>query len=233
MVYRNFKLNTVFRVVFLSVSVFLLFYSLKTDWKITPILVAVLILFQIFSLLRYVDRTNRELASFLESIRFAEFTRTFKIEGMGSSFDELNRAFNAVIKDFQQVRSEKEEHFHYLQSIVQNIDVSIIAFSRDGNVELINKAAKKLFQVNNLKNIKMLESLSPALVDILLHLNPADPKLVKVQDEDDILQLAINASELKIKDKVVILATIKNIDPIYIYKKCLITTDPSILKQHR
>jgi two-component system, NtrC family, nitrogen regulation sensor histidine kinase NtrY len=214
MVYRNFKANTIVRVILLSFSVFLFFYSIEEKYRVTPILIAILILFQIFSLLRYVDRTNRELASFLESIRFAEFTRTFKIEGMGSSFDELNRAFNAVIKDFQQVRSEKEEHFHYLQSIVQNIDVSIIAFSQDGNVELINKAAKKLFQVANIKNIKMLESLSPALVDILLHLKPADTKLVKVQDEDDILQLAINASELKIKDKIIILATIKNIQNV-------------------
>ena len=216
MVYRNFKVNTIVRVILLSVSLFLFFYTLesKEHYRVTPILIILLILFQVFSLLRYVDRTNRELASFLESIRFAEFTRTFKIEGMGSSFDELNRAFNAVIKDFQQVRSEKEEHFHYLQSIVQNIDVSIIAFSRDGNVELINKAAKKLFQVANIKNIKMLESLSPALVDILLNLNPSDTKLVKVQDEDDILQLAINATELKMKDKVIILATIKNIQNV-------------------
>lgn len=214
MVYKNFKINTVVRVILLSASVFLFFYSLETHYRVTPILIALIILFQVFSLIRYVDRTNRELASFLESIRFSEFTRTFKIEGMGSSFDELSRAFNDVIKDFQEVRSEKEEHFHYLQSIVQNIDISIIAFTHDGNVELINKTAKKLFQVASIKNIKMLESLSPELVNVMLSLKPGDNKLVKVQDEDDILQLAINATELKIKDKVIILATIKNIQNV-------------------
>jgi len=161
-----------------------------------------------------VDKTNRDLSSFLESIRFSEFTRSFQIEGMGDSFDELNKAFNDVIKDFQEVRSEKEEHFHYLQSIVQNIDVSIIAYQKDGSVEMVNKAAKKLFQVSSLKNIKILEKLSSELVETLLTIAPGQNKLVKVQDEDDILQLAIYATEFKVKNKLIILATINNIQNV-------------------
>ena len=167
-----------------------------------------------FSLIRYVNKTNRDLASFLESIRFSEFSRSFQIEGMGSSFDELNKAFNDVIRDFQQVRSEKEEHFHYLQSIVQNIDVSIIAYQKDGEVEMVNKAAKKLFQVNSLKNIHALNLLSPELVVTLLNIKAGQNALVKVQDEDDILQLAIFATELKIRSKNITLATIKNIQSV-------------------
>jgi nitrogen fixation/metabolism regulation signal transduction histidine kinase len=174
----------------------------------------VLIIFQVFSLIRYVDRTNRDLTSFLESIRFSEFTRTFQIEGMGSSFDELNRAFNDVINDFQKVRSEKEEHFHYLQSIVQNIDVSIIAYRKDGTVEMINKAAKQLFQIHSLKNVKGLEQLSLELVNTLINISPGENTLVKVQDQDDILQLAIYATEFKVKDKLIILATINNIQNV-------------------
>ena len=118
------------------------------------------------------------------------------------------------MKDFQQVRSEREEHFHYLQNIVQNIDVSILAYQRDGTVEMINPAAKKLFQVNSLRNINMLRSLSEVLANTLLSINPGENKLVKVQDEEDILQLAIFATEFKVKDKVILLSTIKNIQNV-------------------
>ena len=181
---------------------------------ITSVLIAVIIIFQVVYLIHYVDRTNRDLSSFLESIRFSEFTRSFQIEGMGSSFNELNRAFNDVISDFQKVRSEKEEHFHYLQSIVQNIDVAIIAYRKDGTVEMINKAAKQLFQIHSLKNIKGLEQLSQELVNTLLNLNPGENTLVKVQDQDDILQLAIYSTEFKVKEKLIILATINNIQSV-------------------
>ena len=169
---------------------------------------------QIYSMYKYIDKTNRDLASFLESIRFSEFTRSFQIEGMGSSYDELSKAFNDVIKDFQTVRSEKEEHFQYLQSIVQNIDVSIVAFQKDGTVEMINKAAKKLFQISGLKNVKQLYAISPEIVDKLLNLNPGENQLVKVQQEDDILQLAVNGTEIKVHNKHIILATIKNIQSV-------------------
>ncbi|KPL14703.1 MAG: histidine kinase [Bacteroides sp. SM23_62] len=214
MTYKNFRANIIVRILLLSASFFLFFYFLNKEYNVTPILVVVLIIFQVFSLIRYVDRTNRDLTSFLESIRFSEFTRSFQIEGMGSSFDELNRAFNDVINDFQKVRSEKEEHFHYLQSIVQNIDVSIIAYRKDGTVEMINKAAKKLFQIHSLKNVKGLEQLSPNLVNTLINISPGENTLVKVQDQDDILQLAIYATEFKVKDKLIILATINNIQNV-------------------
>jgi nitrogen fixation/metabolism regulation signal transduction histidine kinase len=214
MIFKNFRVNIIIRVLLLAVAIFMFFQSLRWEYRVTPILVAVIIIFLVYSLIRYVDRTNRDLSSFLESIRFSEFTRTFQIEGMGSSFDELNRAFNDVISDFQKVRSEKEEHFHYLQSIVQNIDVSIIAYRKDGTVEMINKAAKQLFQIHSLKNIKGLDPLSNDLVNTLLHISPGENTLVKVQDQDDILQLAIYATEFKVKDKLIILATINNIQNV-------------------
>jgi nitrogen fixation/metabolism regulation signal transduction histidine kinase len=214
MIYKNFRINIIVRIIMLAATVFLFFVALDIDFKVTPFLVGAAVLIEVFTLIRYVDRTNRDLTSFLESIRFAEFTRTFKIEGMGSSFDELNRAFNDVISDFQKVRSEKEEHFHYLQSIVQNIDVAILAYRKDGTVEMINKAAKKLFQIHSLKNIKGLEQISPELVNTLLHINPGENALVKVQDQDDILQLAVYSTEFKIKDKLIILTTINNIQNV-------------------
>jgi nitrogen fixation/metabolism regulation signal transduction histidine kinase len=215
MIYRNFRVNATIRLALLTFTIFAFFYTwLNYEFFITPVLIAALGILQVYALYKYVDKTNRDLASFLESIRFSEFTRSFQVEGMGSSFDELSRAFNDVIKDFQTVRSEKEEHFQYLQSIVQNIDISIIAYQRDGSVEMINKAAKRLFQISGLKNIKQLLALSPEIVDKLLSLNPGENILVKVQQEDDILQLAINGTEIKVHNKHIVLATIKNIQSV-------------------
>lgn len=213
MIYRNFRFNAIIRIVLITVSIFILFYTWQ-EFFITPVLIGVFIIIQLYALFKYIDKTNRDLASFLESIRFSEFTRSFQMEGMGSSFDELNKAFNDVIRDFQTVRSEKEEHFHYLQSIVQNIDVSIIAYQKDGTVEMINKAAKKLFQISGLKNVKQLYQISGELVEKLLSIAPGDSALIKVQQEDDLLQLAINSTEFKIHNKTIVLATIKNIQSV-------------------
>ncbi|MCF8225435.1 MAG: ATP-binding protein [Bacteroidales bacterium] len=214
MVFKQFRVNVIIRVLLLTLSFLLLFLLLNTKYIFTPALVIAAIIYQVWSLIRYVDRTNRELANFLESIRYSEFTRTFSINEAGSSFEALSEAFNDVMKDFQQIRSEAEEHFHYLQSIVQNIDVSILAYQRNGEVEMINPAAKKLFQVNSLKNIQKLSFLSQELCDTLLNIKPGENRLQKVQDEDDILQLAIYSTEFKVKDKSILLTTVKNIQNV-------------------
>lgn len=214
MIFKNFRFNLIVRVIFLIASIFLFYYSFATDYFFTPIIVGAAIIFQVSSMVRYIDKTNRELTSFLESIRFNEFTRTFKMEGLGSSFEELNTAFNEVINDFQRVRSEKEEHFYYLQTILQNIDISLIAFQNDGTIELINKSAKKLFQISGLTNIKGLENMSKELVDLLFRIKPGQSELVKVYDEDDFLQLAVYATTIKVKEKVITLVTIKDIQHV-------------------
>ncbi len=214
MVFKNFRLNAGLRILLLIVTIFLLLFTMMNKHYLTTVLLGVFTAYQIFALFQFVDRTNRHLASFLESIRFSEFTRSFNVEGMGSSFDQLNKAFNDVIQDFQAVRSEKEEHFHYLQNVVQNTDVSIIAYLKDGTVDMINKAAKKLFQISDLKNVKGLEYLSKELVQTLLDLKPGHHYLIKVQDEDDLLQLAVFGTEIKLRNKFITLVTIKNIQNV-------------------
>jgi two-component system, NtrC family, nitrogen regulation sensor histidine kinase NtrY len=136
------------------------------------------------------------------------------MQGMGSSFEPLNNAFNAVINDFQKVRSEKEEQYHYLQTILQNIDISLLAYQSDGTIDLINKSAIKLFQVAGLTNVKTLEKLSPELVQVLLEIKPGESRLVKIYDEDDFMQLAIYATTIKIRDQVITLVTIKDIQHV-------------------
>ncbi|MEE4196950.1 MAG: ATP-binding protein [Bacteroidales bacterium] len=214
MVFKNFRFVAIFRILLLTATIFLFFYTITLEYFITPFLVGLIIIFQIYLLFKYIDKTNRDLAGFLESIRFTEFTRSFKIEGLGSSFDELNKAFNDVIHDFQKVRSEKEEQYQYLQALVKNIDVSIITYLRDGSVELVNNAFKKLFQIPSIKNIKELTSISPELVNTLLNFEPGKNCLVKIQEDDDILQLSISGTEFKIHHKSILLVTIKNIQSV-------------------
>ena len=214
MIFRNFRLVAIFRILLLTATIFLFFYTLTLEYLITPFLIGLIIVFQIYLIFKYLDKTNRDLASFLESIRFSEFTRSFKIEGMGSSFDELNKAFNDVIQDFQKVRSEKEEQYQYFQNLVRNIDVSIITYQNNGTVDMVNHAFKKLFQINSVNNINDLKVISPELVETLIRFEPGKSCLVKIQEDDDILQLAISGTEFKILNKSIKLVTIKNIQSV-------------------
>jgi len=212
MAYNNFRINFIVRAILLAGSIFAFFYLFfKTELTMTLVLVGLLIGFQIIAMIHYVDRTNRVLNNFLESIRYSDFTRTFQVESLDSSFDKLKKSFNEVIKDFQEVRAEKEENYYYLQTVIQHIGIALIAFSKDGKVELINNATKKLFQVRSLSNIQALKEFSPELVQKLLTINHGENSLIRVQEKDELLQLSVYATEFKIHNRTILLTSIKNI----------------------
>jgi len=212
MVFKNFKLNIVIRIILIILMILAVFISIYGfGFNVTPVLLGVLVIFQIIDLIKYVQKTNRYLTSFLESIRYADFSRSFKLEGLGTAYDEMKEAFNDVIRDFQRIRNEKEEHYHYLQNVIQHIGISLIAFQKDGSVEMINNSAKKLFQVNKLKNINELENYSKELVEKLKKMKSGERILVQVLDNDMMMQLAVYATEFKIRMQRIILVSIQNI----------------------
>ncbi|MBW2435549.1 MAG: ATP-binding protein, partial [Deltaproteobacteria bacterium] len=116
---RRFDLNCVVRVLLLSGSIGLLAYLLfKTEFVAASIFLALMIVYQIFSLIRFVTKTNRDLNRFLLSIKHSDFSQSFTTRLEGSGFEELNTAFSEVTREFQRAKIEKEEHFRFLQTII-------------------------------------------------------------------------------------------------------------------
>lgn len=212
MVFKNFKINVIIRVLLLTLTIFVFFYLiLKTQYYTTAFIAGVLIIIQLSLLFHYIDKTNRYVKSFLEAIRYSEFNRSFEFEGLGASFEDMKDAFTNVINEFQKVRNEKEEQFHFLQNVIQHIGISMIAFDETGKIEMFNNATKKLFCCSNLRNIHELDSLSPELTTTLYQLKSGEKTLIKVNLENDLLQLAVYVKEFKLKNKIIKLVSIQNI----------------------
>ncbi|MBN1327520.1 MAG: ATP-binding protein, partial [Candidatus Cloacimonetes bacterium] len=212
MVFKNFRIICIIRIISIVLTIFLLAYIIfQSGFHITPVLLSVVIFYQIFALIHYVEKTNRYLTNFLESIRYSDFSRSFQIEGLGKAYDDLKAAFNQVIMDFQKIRSEKETNFHYLQNVIQHIGIGLIAYTPDGSVELINNATKKLLRLSKLRNIDHLEEVSSELVKVMKNLRSGSRALVKVQNQDDYCQLIVSAKEFKLKTSAFKLISLQNI----------------------
>jgi nitrogen fixation/metabolism regulation signal transduction histidine kinase len=202
----------VVRVLLLSGSICLLAFLLfKTQFIAASIFLGLISAYQIFSLIRYVTKTNRDLNRFLLSIKHSDFSQSYTNQLKGSGFDELNTAFSEVTKEFQQAKIEKEEHFRFLQTIIDHVGIALIAFNPDGEVELINNAAKKLLKIPRLGNIKDIESISPRLADKLDSISPGDKDLVKFKQGDNLLQLSIYATGFILRQQQLNLVAMQNI----------------------
>jgi len=209
---RHFRFKIIIRIILLTLTLILLLYlAYNTDLYATMIIVVLIAVYQIYSLINLMESTNRRMTQFLEAVRHADFSQTFKVTEKGKSFRELNTAFTEVMNEFQRIRSEKEEHFRYLQTVVQHIGVGLIAYDQSGKIELMNTAAKRLLGVSQIGHIEALNSCSEELVIKLKVMKPRTRDLIKIQTEEDLLQLAIYTTEFRLRGRSLTLASIQNI----------------------
>jgi two-component system nitrogen regulation sensor histidine kinase NtrY len=208
--FKRFRVRVILRILLLSATICGFFYFiLATQLYTTMVVIGFLILFQIFALIRCVERTNQYLSRFFLAIKYGDFSQTFTGKELGGSFQELLTAFEEVMDKVRQTRSEKEEHYRYLQTIVHHVGIGLMAFKTDGSVDLINTAAKRMLKVARLKNIQSLSSFSASLVDTLLSLKAGEKALVKIPDQD--MELALHAAEFRLKDQIYILVSLQDI----------------------
>ena len=210
--FKNFRISVILRVLAIVANAFVIMWLIfTTSYYFTTLLAVGIAIYQVITLIQFVETTNTLLTNFLESLRYSDFSRTFEIKGLGYSFDRLSESFSIVINDFRKVREEREQNYFYLETVVEHIGFGLISYREDGVVELINNSTKKLFKITSLKNLSELENFSPDLVAKLMSISNGESIMVKIQKQDTILQLAIFATEFKVADRLIRMATIKDI----------------------
>ncbi|HOW26512.1 MAG TPA: ATP-binding protein [Bacteroidales bacterium] len=212
MVFKDFRFLVILRVMLLLLAIILLAFLLQqAKHIITSVILGGVIVFQVYDLIRYVERTNYKLTHFLESIRHSDFSTSFSDPGMGKSFDQLNQALNDVIQEFKSTRTEKEEHYNYLQTLMQHISIGVIAFRRDGEVDMINNALKRLLRITFLKHLSELAKVKEDLPSVLLSMKSEDKMLVKLFIQDEFLQVSVYATMFRMRGEDFTLVSLQNI----------------------
>ena len=98
MVYKSFKFQLIGRTVLLLATMFLFTHLYYSDtYFFTKFLVFCLGAFQAYNLYHFLEKSNREIVHFLESIHYDDFTNTYPERKSGSSRDMLYHEFNEIL----------------------------------------------------------------------------------------------------------------------------------------
>jgi len=202
-----------------SVRILLLFATMfaatiifqKSDLIFITFLLVGFSIYQIIALIRYVESVNRDLKRFLESIKFSDFTVSFKSGELGPTFRDLKEAFSRVSSEFAKGRSEKEERFLYFQTLVEHVATGPISYKSDGEVELINKAALSILNISSLRHLKNLNKSNKKLADILHSIKPGERAVCKIGHDSQELHLAITAAHFILRQQKYTLVSLQNI----------------------
>ena len=212
MIYKNFKVNVVIRVLVICVFTALLMYFLIVDKRyLRSAYLAVFFALSVLELLWYIDKSNRDFSSFLLGLLHNDFSTTFSAKGKGKSFSRLYHTYNQITQRFKEINTAKELHHQYLSMLISHINIAIISFDQKGNVHLINNAFKELVNKPYMNHVKVLKGVSPVIYQTINNIQPGEEQLVKLKAGNNLKELAVQASEFKVGEDLYKLVSWQNI----------------------
>src|SRR5687768_4013512 len=200
------------RVAILSATILLFaFFAFSSgDWFYALIFFGVSV-YQVKLLIEYLDRSNNNIASFLDSIRFDDLSYSFKTESNDPIVQRLHKELNEAMLKLRNARREKDSEFLFFKNIVMHVGIGLLIFKEDGKIEIFNSAARRLLKVNRAENISDLKEVSESLVNVFRKLKTGGRELFSLKIAEDLIQLSVYAIELTLRGENVKLISLQNI----------------------
>lgn len=153
---RPFEAHLIRLVLLVSLPLLLLLlwvmaYADISIWLIllTGLIGSLVILYCSYSIYQKVSYQFRSISNLLEALIQGDYTLRARTDQSGGAFDELVLAINGLARRLSQQRWESVESQLLLRTIIEHIDVAIIALNHDNQISFVNPAAENLLQLNN------------------------------------------------------------------------------------
>jgi len=206
MVYKKLFIRILFRVIILSLSCMLFAFIFYREYEESYFLitgVGLFILMQVYLLVKFVNKSNEDLALIFNAIQSKDSSIYFPV-GDHPVDKNLRNALNRMITLIQSVETESEKRRIYLQMLIDQIEIGILTFDPEGNVELCNQAFRNMFHKMDINNIRELDDICAGFSNLLFEISPRTPLLKKLVINNpspafaqQILQLSIKATVIK------------------------------------
>lgn len=212
MIYRNLYINLIVRVLIILLTCFILtltYFTLK-DWIILFNIMLVLAL-QVIMLIRYLNRLNQDLFNFFSAVRNDDSSIVYRRMAPSGSFVRLYQCFDEINNRIRTLKIETVKKNLYLQNLIEHVAIGLLSFDADGNVELINTAARKLFGISSIRHINRLKKIDSALPGKLLKMKTGTQLLLNLKINHELLKIAVKATLFRIEKKEIKLLSFQNI----------------------
>jgi two-component system nitrogen regulation sensor histidine kinase NtrY len=211
MVYRRFGTNVILLSILVGLCGTLFFWTLfREGLFFTRISTGALWLGLVAWLVWYVNRTNRSLSRFLDTVRTLDGSRQVN-DIKGSGFDLLAMTYNKIIDTIQEVKIGKETEYQYFRSIFDHMSAGLLSFDGHNRIGLINRAACRLLDVESPAHLDDLERKVKGITTILKDMSAGDPKLHRVIIRDEPLSLSVRKSLFVKQGQEISIVSLQNI----------------------
>jgi two-component system, NtrC family, nitrogen regulation sensor histidine kinase NtrY len=210
---RNYRLELILRVGCICFTIYLLFFLLfKTSYSLTTAIVGLASAAQCVFLFLSVDRRNRVLARFLESIRDSDFSLSPAFP-KGKSFAALKAEYALAIEALRERKLAQERTRRYIEVIADCAGVGFVVLDEGGRVDFANEALGTILGCGVPKDARALDGLGVGLLERFMSMKNGEKDSIRVDRGGERLHLLASARDFILLREKFRLITVQNIRP--------------------
>ncbi len=209
---KRYKLNILVRIAFLVVFAAGVGWSFSAD---KPLWVGIIllagVLFSTSELISFVNKVNRQVSYFFESVKNEDFTLRLPASPGDPVLQELYLHMDEVNRLIQQTHIETRQMEQYFRSMIEHAATGIFSFDQNGFIVHANSAFRKMIGREVFTHIRQLEQVDAGFYKTVIEMQPADQRLVSVANEQGIIQLSLKAVSFTNQQSDLILMAVQDI----------------------
>lgn len=195
MISKSLHINIIIRVTLIVALTMLLGFLVFKEQSVRfSIICSLTIAILTVSLISYLDRTNRNIRFFFESVKNDDSNLTFPVDNKSGNLKELHQSMNNVNQQIQSLKIANRQQEQYFQKILELLATGIITFDNKGFIHHANSAARRLLTLEVLTHLQQIERVDPYLLRTIQKLKPNERHLASVNPKQGEIQLLLKST---------------------------------------
>ena len=101
MVFRSHRIRILLRIILIALFMAMMFFAMNQEkWYMATAVSAFILIILLVDLYRFIDRSNREFTHLLQSLKYQDFTQSYKRKYTERSFRELESSFKDILAHY-------------------------------------------------------------------------------------------------------------------------------------
>jgi len=212
MISKNLYINILIRTGLIVTLALLMGYLVFNQQSIRfSIICFATIIILTLNLITYLNRTNRNIRFFFDSVRNDDSNLSFPVDKKSGSLRELHQSMNNVNQQIQELKIENAQQEQYFQKILEHLATGIITYNNKGFILHANSAAKRLLSLDILTHLQQIEQVDKKLFTTIKDLKPYERHLVAINTLQGEIQLSLKSTSFGSDDNELVILSIQDI----------------------
>jgi nitrogen fixation/metabolism regulation signal transduction histidine kinase len=213
MVYNSYFANVITRLGFLMATFIALAWLLvNTSRFFTIFFLSLIAIAQIISLIKFLNKTNRDLARFLLLLTEEDTSVIAWKDRVEKTFRGLHHSFKQVNEEIGRIRMEKEKGIILLQRVIDHMNTGVFVADETGLVRLVNEEALKMIGLKDFATLEDLDHAQKGLASEFSRLRHQSGNILQIQSAgQDKIPVMVKVSAFRLDKKDLRIFSIQNL----------------------